>query len=91
MFSDLRSGNFVEEQSVRDRIVDMKGNPDKILPLVKPTPTATPMQASPGSAALAQALRTDAGAPIFGTSGDEKGKKPGAWNVESLRYMGSEA
>ena len=52
------------------------------------TPTATPMQAAPGSAALAQALRTDAGAPIFGTSGDEKGKKPGAWNVESLRYMG---
>jgi hypothetical protein len=45
-------------------------------------------QASPGSAALAQALRVgDAGGPIFGSQGEDK-KKKGAWNLESLRYMG---
>jgi len=50
--------------------------------------TALPVgQYSPGSQALAQALRIgDVGAPIFGTDKD-KGKKSG-WNVESLRYMG---
>ena len=37
----------------------------------------------PGSAALAGALRTDAGAPIFG--GEKKGKKRNVWNIESLR------
>lgn len=64
-----------------------------------PTPSATPSgtpfgvtsakdQQAPGSAALAQALRTgDAGAPIFGSS-EDKGKAPSGWNVESLRYMG---
>ena len=45
-------------------------------------------QVSPGSAALAQALRVgDAGGPIFGSEGKDK-KKKGAWNLESLRYMG---
>ena len=42
---------------------------------------------SPGSEALAQALRLDPGAPVFGGEKD-KGKKSG-WNVESLRYMGN--
>jgi hypothetical protein len=42
---------------------------------------------TPGSEALGQALRTDAGDPLFG--GKKKGKKSG-WNVESLRYMGQE-
>lgn len=37
----------------------------------------------PSSAALAGALRTDAGAPIFG--GEKKGKKRNVWNIESLR------
>ena len=54
--------------------------------------TGQAQQASPGSAALAQALRVgDAGGPIFGATGDEKGKRPGKWNIESLKYMGSEA
>jgi len=45
-------------------------------------------QVSPSSAALAQALRVgDAGGPIFGSQGEDK-KKKGAWNLESLRYMG---
>jgi hypothetical protein len=39
----------------------------------------------PGSAALAQALRVDAGAPIFG--GDKKGKRRNVWNIESLRNI----
>ena len=49
------------------------------------SPTQTTI--SPGTQALAQALRVgDVGAPIFG--GDkEEGRKAG-WNVESLRYMG---
>lgn len=51
-------------------------------------PTALPVgQYTPGSQALAQALRIgDVGAPIFGTDKDS-GRKAG-WNVESLRYMG---
>lgn len=66
------------------------------VPSSAPPPGATPsgvtygqgQQPSPGSAALAQALRVgDAGAPIFGSS-EEKGKAPSGWNVESLRYMG---
>jgi hypothetical protein len=39
----------------------------------------------PGSAALAQALRVDAGAPIFG--GEKKGKRRNVWNIESLRNI----
>jgi hypothetical protein len=58
-------------------------------PLLDPTsPTTTPTQpqGSPGSAALAQALRIgDAGSPIFGK--DEEGRRSG-WNLKSLRYMG---
>ena len=61
-------------------------------PLKKTTPTNTggPLQtnASPGSAALAQALRVgDAGAPVFG--GDKDKSKRSGWNTESLRYMGN--
>jgi len=58
----------------------------------QPTISGQGAQAQPGTAALAQALRVgDAGGPIFGASGEEKGKKPSGWNIESLRYMGSEA
>lgn len=49
--------------------------------------TTTGAGQSPGSSALAQALRTDLGAPIFGGDKDKEGRKSG-WNVESLRYMG---
>ena len=57
-----------------------------------PTSVATTGKGtSPGSSALGQVLRTDVGAPIFGGSDkEEKTTKPG-WNVESLRYLGSEA
>lgn len=51
-FSDFKTGNFVEEQAVRDRIVDMKGNPDKILALIKgTTPTTAPKKSAPAAAA----------------------------------------
>lgn len=50
--------------------------------------TTTGAGAAPGSAALAQALRTDMGAPIFGGE-KEKGAARSGWNVESLRYMGN--
>jgi hypothetical protein len=62
-------------------------------PLTKTTPTGTrssPTQtnASPGTQALAQALRVgDAGAPVFG--GDKDKSKRSGWNTESLRYMGN--
>jgi len=56
----------------------------EILPMRTPSQT----NASPGSAALAQALRIgDAGAPVFG--GDKEKSKRSGWNVESLRYMGN--
>lgn len=42
--------------------------------------SATP---GPGSAALAQALRTDPGGPLFGT--DSEGRQRRVWNVESLK------
>ena len=44
-FTDVKTGNSIDENSVKDRIVDMKGNPDKILSLIKPTPTAAPSAA----------------------------------------------
>jgi hypothetical protein len=51
------------------------------------SPAVTQTQASPGSAALGQALRTDLGAPVFGGT-EDKQKNQSGWNVESLRYMG---
>lgn len=46
--------------------------------------TGQPAQsAGPGSAALAQALRVDPGAPTFG--GDSEGRQRKVWNVESLK------
>jgi len=42
--------------------------------------SATP---GPGSQALAQALRTDPGGPLFGS--DSEGKQQRVWNVESLK------
>jgi len=50
--------------------------------------TTTGAGTAPGSSALAQALRTDMGAPIFGGDKDKEGRRSG-WNVESLRYMGN--
>jgi hypothetical protein len=67
------------------------GAPETIKKTGGPTITGTASQragSTPGSAALGQALNIgDAGSPIFGSKGDEKGKKK-VWNVESLRYMG---
>ena len=41
-FADVKTGKPIDETSVRERIVDMKGNPDKILSLIKGiTPTTT--------------------------------------------------
>ena len=57
-------------------------------PIAQPTSVnVTGTGAAPGSSALAQALRTDLGAPIFGGDKDKEGRKSG-WNVESLRYTG---
>lgn len=50
--------------------------------------TTTGAGTAPGSSALAQALRTDMGAPIFGGEKEKGGARSG-WNVESLRYMGN--
>jgi hypothetical protein len=48
--------------------------------------TYTGQGVSPGSAALAQALRTDAGDAVFG--GEKKKGRRAGLNIESLRYMG---
>ena len=67
------------------------GAPETVKQFGGPTITGAASQragSTPGSAALGQALNVgDAGSPIFGSKGDEKGKKP-VWNVQSLRYMG---
>ena len=55
-------------------------------PQQQPAPTQTTI--SPGSQALAQALRIgDVGAPIFG--GDKEEGRRSGWNIESLRYTGN--
>ena len=48
-FTDIK-GNPISEMAVRDRIVDMRGDPDKILSLVKSAPTAVPSTPSAPSA-----------------------------------------
>lgn len=50
-FTDTK-GNPISETAVRDRIVDMRGDPDKILSLVKSTPTVVP-SAAPAAPAMA--------------------------------------
>ena len=62
--------------------------PTAAAPTTSPTSvTTTGAGVSPGSSALAQALRTDLGAPIFGGDKDKESPKSG-WNIESLRYTG---
>jgi len=72
------------EQLRRDMILTSLINKNVSSPLYS---NKTPQQAgTPGTAALAQALRVgDIGAPIFGR--DEEGRRAG-WNLQSLRYMG---
>ena len=60
-------------------------------PIQQTNVTTTGQGSTPGSSALAQVLRTDAGAPIFGGSDKEGQTGKSGWNIESLRYMGSEA
>ena len=60
-------------------------------PIQQTNVTTTGQGSTPGSSALAQVLRTDAGAPIFGSSDKEGQTGKSGWNIESLRYMGSEA
>ena len=55
-FADIK-GNPISEIAVRDRIVDMRGDPDKILSLVKAAPTAVP-SAAPASTIPAQNAAT---------------------------------
>jgi hypothetical protein len=52
----------------------------------KSSVTSTGQGASPGTSALAQALKTDSGETII--AGDKGGRRKG-WNLESLRYMGN--
>jgi hypothetical protein len=52
-FADMK-GNPIAETAVRDRIVDMRGDPDKILSLIKSAPTVVP-SAAPAAPAPASA------------------------------------
>ena len=49
-FTDTK-GNPISETAVRDRIVDMRGDPDKILSMVKAAPTAIPSSSPAAPAA----------------------------------------
>lgn len=90
------TGEFITKTASSKALSDILSGPKPTSPTA-PTPaygtyptsvTTTGAGASPGSAALAQALRTDLGAPIFGGDKDKAPRKSG-WNVESLRYMGN--
>ena len=64
-FTDIK-GNPISETAVRDRIVDMRGDPNKILSLIKGTPTAvpstTPAAPAPAASATGSAMSTTAAA-----------------------------
>lgn len=76
----------IARQSLSD-IVGGKTLPAGYTPSTSTSVTTTGAGAAPGSSALAQALRTDLGAPIFGGDKDKESPKSG-WNIESLRYTG---
>ena len=68
-FSDYLTGNFVEEEAVRNRIQDMKGNPDKILSLVKGkvTEAASPSVApKPQTSQVSDTATASGGAALSG-------------------------
>jgi hypothetical protein len=66
-FADTK-GNPISETAVRDRIVDMRGDPDKILSLVKATPTAVPSSAPATPAAPATGMGTSTASAASATS-----------------------
>lgn len=66
-FTDTK-GNPISETSVRDRIVDMRGDPDKILSLIKSTPRAVPASAPAASIAPATGMGTSTAAAASATS-----------------------
>lgn len=68
-FADLRTGKPIEEVNVRDRIRDMKGNPDKILSLIKPTATpAAPAEMTPMPGSSSGATESGTSIPTGGTT-----------------------
>jgi hypothetical protein len=71
-FADIKTGKPIDEMSVRDRIKDVKGNPDKILSLIKPSPAAAPAApvAAPAAPAAGTGAATSTGgkAPMGGSS-----------------------
>lgn len=74
------------EQIRQDMILTSLINKNVSTPLYSSKTKTVTQKGSPGTAALAQALRVgDIGAPIFGR--DEEGRRAG-WNLQSLRYMG---
>lgn len=74
------------EQIRQDMILTSLINRNVSKPLYSSKTKTVTQKGSPGTAALAQALRVgDIGAPIFGR--DEEGRRAG-WNLQSLRYMG---
>ena len=66
-FTDIK-GNPISEMAVRDRIVDMRGDPDKILSLVKSAPTAAPA-AAPAAPAAGGAMASVSGGQTASPSG----------------------
>ena len=71
-FADVKTGKPIDETSVRERIVDMKGNPDKILSLIKgTTPTSASSTSTPATAANSTTTgkATGGAAPAAATGG----------------------
>ena len=67
-FTDIK-GNPIAESAVRDRIVDMRGDPDKILSLVKAAPTSVPSTALSAPAASGSMGGSTTGSQTAATAG----------------------
>ena len=91
-FTDTK-GNPISETAVRDRIVDMRGDPDKILSLVKSAPTAAPVaapappaqNAAAGSASGSQtAASAGSAAPIASPSASPSSSAPSGSSIGQM-------
>jgi hypothetical protein len=83
-FADLKTGKPIEEVSVRDRIKDMRGNPDKILSLLKPSATAAPATTAPASPPGSTGGATAPASPPGSTGGATESATGGSMGGASL-------
>jgi hypothetical protein len=84
-FADIKTGKPLDEQSVRDRIVDMRGDPDKILSLMKGA-TAVKATSTPSSLTAPSEGAPTGGAPSAASVG---GSSPSAEAAPSSSTSGA--